>query len=297
MSSSVTARSAVRRFRRAPRPASTRRSSSATATRRASAARACARPSVNVIEEIGAGDRRARCGGPGRRGRRADRARRDARTRAVSAPTRSSASRSPAPTPSAAALDLPLYRYIGGVGARTLPVPQFNILNGGKHAQDSTDFQEFMVMPVGARDVLRGTARRGGDLRRAAQDPPRRGSRHRPGRRGRLRPVAAVQPGGHRGDPAGDRGRRLQARRRGRRSPSIRPRARSSSRAPAPTAAGQYRLAKEDRTLDSGELIDLWADWVARYPIVSLEDGLGGGGLARLGGADRPARRPGPARR
>src|SRR3990172_8515785 len=50
---------------------------------------------------------------------------------------------------SAAALDLPLYRYLGGVGARTMPVPMFNILNGGKHAQDSTDFQEFMVMPVG----------------------------------------------------------------------------------------------------------------------------------------------------
>ena len=50
----------------------------------------------------------------------------------------------------AAAHDLPLYRYLGGVGARILPVPMFNILNGGKHAQDSTDFQEFMVMPVGA---------------------------------------------------------------------------------------------------------------------------------------------------
>ena len=49
----------------------------------------------------------------------------------------------------AAAYDLPLYRYLGGVGAVTLPVPMFNILNGGKHAQDSTDFQEFMVMPVG----------------------------------------------------------------------------------------------------------------------------------------------------
>ena len=45
--------------------------------------------------------------------------------------------------------DLPLYRYLGGVGATVLPVPMFNILNGGKHAQDSTDFQEFMVMPVG----------------------------------------------------------------------------------------------------------------------------------------------------
>src|SRR5688572_5612568 len=49
----------------------------------------------------------------------------------------------------AASYDIPLYRYLGGVGARTLPVPMFNILNGGKHAQDSTDFQEFMVMPVG----------------------------------------------------------------------------------------------------------------------------------------------------
>ena len=57
----------------------------------------------------------------------------------------------------AAAHELPLYRYLGGVGARILPVPMFNILNGGKHAQDSTDFQEFMVMPVGAR---RPTARR-----------------------------------------------------------------------------------------------------------------------------------------
>src|SRR4029077_20517977 len=49
----------------------------------------------------------------------------------------------------AASHGLPLYRYLGGVGARILPVPMFNILNGGKHAQDSTDFQEFMVMPVG----------------------------------------------------------------------------------------------------------------------------------------------------
>jgi enolase len=45
--------------------------------------------------------------------------------------------------------EVPLYRWLGGVGARVLPVPMFNILNGGKHAQDSTDFQEFMVMPVG----------------------------------------------------------------------------------------------------------------------------------------------------
>ena len=71
--------------------------------------------------------------------------------------------------------ELPLYRWLGGVGARTLPVPMFNILNGGKHAQDSTDFQEFMVMPVGLDDVPRGAARRRRDVRRAAHDPPRRG--------------------------------------------------------------------------------------------------------------------------
>src|ERR671930_2188566 len=61
----------------------------------------------------------------------------------------------------AAAHDLPLYRYLGGVGARILPVPFFNILNGGKHAEDSTDFQEFMVAPVGVGtfgDALRAGA-------------------------------------------------------------------------------------------------------------------------------------------
>src|SRR6187200_1797568 len=61
----------------------------------------------------------------------------------------------------AAAYGLPLYRYLGGARARTLPVPMFNILNGGKHAADSTDFQEFMVMPVGAptfADAMRAGA-------------------------------------------------------------------------------------------------------------------------------------------
>ena len=55
----------------------------------------------------------------------------------------------------AASLGLPLYRYLGGPSARVLPVPMFNILNGGRHAADSTDFQEFMVMPVGAESFAR----------------------------------------------------------------------------------------------------------------------------------------------
>ncbi|HKB27566.1 MAG TPA: phosphopyruvate hydratase, partial [Candidatus Limnocylindrales bacterium] len=63
----------------------------------------------------------------------------------------------------AAAHDLSLYRYLGGVGARTLPVPMFNILNGGKHASDSTDFQEFMVMPVGS-DTFSEALRAGAEI-------------------------------------------------------------------------------------------------------------------------------------
>ena len=51
---------------------------------------------------------------------------------------------------------MPLYRYLGGVGARVVPVPFFNILNGGKHASDSTDFQEFMIAPVGAQSFSHG---------------------------------------------------------------------------------------------------------------------------------------------
>ena len=113
----------------------------------------------------------------------------------------------------AAAHDLSLFRYLGGAGARTLPVPMFNILNGGKHAQDSTDFQEFMVMPVGVADVRRGAPGRRRDLRRAPRHPPRRGPRDRPGRRGRLRPEPRLERGRGRGDPPGDREGRLPARR------------------------------------------------------------------------------------
>ena len=56
------------------------------------------------------------------------------------------------------ALELPLYRYLGGVNARTLPVPMMNILNGGKHADNNVDFQEFMIMPVGATSFARSPA-------------------------------------------------------------------------------------------------------------------------------------------
>ena len=137
--------------------------------------------------------------------------------------------------------EVPLYRWLGGVGARILPVPMFNILNGGKHAQDSTDFQEFMVMPVGLAsfpDALRAGR---GDLRGAPQDPPDEGHATGQGDEGGFAPSlksnqaavevilraiekAGYKPGDEIGialDPAITRARGARQRR-GRASPPVR---------------------------------------------------------------------------
>jgi enolase 1/2/3 len=176
---------------------------------------------------------------------------------------------------SAAAYDLPLYRYLGGVGARTLPVPFFNILNGGKHASDSTDFQEFMVAPVGS-DTFTEAFRAGAEvfaaLRTILHDE---GHSTGQGDEGGFAPslpsneaaveviLRAIEKAGYR--PGEDVALALD--------PA------TSSILEEGTGVGgvtgRYRLEREGRTLDSSELIDLWATWVDRYPIVSLEDGLG----------------------
>jgi enolase len=174
----------------------------------------------------------------------------------------------------AASYDLPLYRYLGGVGARTLPVPMFNILNGGKHAQDSTDFQEFMVMPVGLdtfSDALRAGAEIFGALRTILHDE---GHATGQGDEGGFAPslpsneaaveviLRAIERAGYR--PGEDVGIALD--------PATTELVEEGSGADgAPT---RYVLGREGRTLESGELVDLWADWAARYPIVSIEDGL-----------------------
>jgi enolase len=175
---------------------------------------------------------------------------------------------------SAAAYELPLYRYLGGVGVRTLPVPFFNILNGGKHAQDSTDFQEFMVAPVGAEtygDALRAGAEVFAALRGLLHDL---GHATGQGDEGGFAPslpsneaaveiiVKAIEKAGYKpGDEV---------------AIALDPATSSILVEGTGTAnmTGQYRLAREGRTLDSGQLIDLWATWIDRYPIVSLEDGL-----------------------
>jgi enolase len=166
----------------------------------------------------------------------------------------------------AAAVGQPLYRYLGGNEAVTLPVPMVNILNGGRHAVGGTDFQEFMVLPLGAptfTEGLRWAAETfyalGGLLRQ-------RGLPTGVGDEGGFAPalpsnesavelvLEAVEHAGYR--PGDDVAIALD---------------------PAASelfAEGAYTLASEGRSLGAAELIDLWTDWSDRYPIVSLEDGL-----------------------
>jgi enolase 1/2/3 len=175
----------------------------------------------------------------------------------------------------AAAHDEPLYRYLGGVGARVLPVPMFNILNGGKHAQDSTDFQEFMVMPVGLAtysEALRAGAEIFGALRTILHDE---GHATGQGDEGGFAPslgsnqaaveviLRAIEKAGYR--PGEDIAIALD--------PATTELVEENSGGDG-GGATRYRLATENRTLESGELIDLWADWADRYPIISIEDGL-----------------------
>ncbi|HEU4862867.1 MAG TPA: phosphopyruvate hydratase [Candidatus Limnocylindria bacterium] len=166
----------------------------------------------------------------------------------------------------AESVGLPLFRYLGGAGARTLPVPLVNILNGGKHAIDSTDFQEFMIVPLGApsfREGLRWAAETFHALGKLLHE---QGFATTVGDEGGYAPslgsnedaIAAVLTAIERAGYAA--GEQI-----------------AIALDPATTelySDGRYSLAREDRTLTGSELIDFWADWLDRYPIVSLEDGL-----------------------
>ena len=110
--------------------------------------------------------------------------------------------------------DLPLYRYVGGTSARTLPVPMMNIINGGVHADNPIDFQEFMIMPVGAHELRRSAALRLGNLPHAARRTEEGRPQHQCRRRGRLRAQPAVGRRRARIRHGGDRQGRLQGRRR-----------------------------------------------------------------------------------
>jgi enolase len=161
---------------------------------------------------------------------------------------------------------LPLYRYVGGVSARLLPVPMMNIINGGAHADNPIDFQEFMVMPVGA-ESLAEAVRCGSEifhtLRKALHDD---GHSTAVGDEGGFAPelkgtsaaldfiMRAIEAAGYR--PGDDVVLALD---------------------PAATefyVDGRYALTSEGLSLTSAEMVDYYADLVARYPIVSIEDGM-----------------------
>jgi len=166
----------------------------------------------------------------------------------------------------AQALGLPLYRYLGGVSARTLPVPMMNILNGGKHATDGPDLQEFMAMPVGApsfAEALRWGAETYHALKKVLKD---KGYSTGIGDEGGFAPalksneeaveliIEAIQQAGY--EPGADIFVALD---------------------PAASEVfdeGKYVLQKEGRTLSGEEMVDFYEGWLEKYPIISIEDGL-----------------------
>jgi len=167
----------------------------------------------------------------------------------------------------AQSVGLPLYRYVGGTDAHILPVPMMNILNGGKHAADSTDLQEFMVMPVGAasfREALRWGAETYHALKKVLKD---RGHSTNVGDEGGFAPslgsneeaieviLQAIEKAGYK--PGADIWIALD---------------------PAASEIFEdgvtYNLKKEGRRLSGAQMVEFYADWVDKYPIISIEDGL-----------------------
>lgn len=160
-----------------------------------------------------------------------------------------------------------LYEELGGETAQTLPVPLLNILNGGKHAANSTDFQEFMVVPFGFSTYAEGL-RAGAEIFSALRTHlHERGLATGQGDEGGFAPnlpsneaalealMTAIERAGYK--PGEQVGIAIDA-----------------AATELLTTDGRYALQREGRSLESGELIDLWAGWCKKFPIISLEDGL-----------------------
>ncbi|MCZ2095023.1 MAG: phosphopyruvate hydratase [Anaerolineae bacterium] len=166
----------------------------------------------------------------------------------------------------AASVNLPLYRYLGGVYAHTLPVPMMNILNGGKHAADSTDFQEFMVMPVGAEtfaEAVRWSAEIYQSLKKVLSG---KGYRTTVGDEGGFAPSLPSNEGAVEVI--------LEAIEKAGYVPGEQVFLALDPAVSEIYQEGKYVLAKEGRELTGEEMVDFWAAWVDKYPIISIEDGL-----------------------
>jgi enolase len=166
----------------------------------------------------------------------------------------------------AATYDMPLYRYLGGVSARTLPVPMMNVINGGKHADNNVDMQEFMLAPVGFdsfHEALRAGVETFHHLKKVLSS---KGYNTNVGDEGGFAPdlksnqeaievlLQAIEKAGY--TPGEQIALALD---------------------PAATEFfkdGKYHLEAEGKALEPQAMIDYWADWFERYPIISIEDGL-----------------------
>ncbi len=163
-------------------------------------------------------------------------------------------------------VELPLYRYVGGVNAHVLPVPLLNVVNGGAHADNNVDFQEFMVAPVGAAsfsEALRWGAEVYHALRRLLHE---RGMATAVGDEGGFAPDLASNEAAIEllVDAIGAAGR----------SPGDEVALALDPATSELWSDGAYRLVGEGRDLAPDELVALWADLCDRYPIVSIEDAM-----------------------
>ncbi|MFT7861010.1 MAG: phosphopyruvate hydratase [Sulfurimonas sp.] len=167
----------------------------------------------------------------------------------------------------ATSLNVPLYRYLGGANAMVMPVPMLNIINGGSHADNSVDFQEYMIMPVGFEnfeDSLRASAEVYHNLKKILKDKNHNTAL---GDEGGFAPdlssneepiqviMEAIEKAGYK---AGEQ-------------IAIALDVASSEL----VVDGGYRLESENRTVTAAELVAYYEDLCAKYPIVSIEDGLG----------------------
>ena len=167
----------------------------------------------------------------------------------------------------ASSLKIPLYRYLGGANAMTMPVPMFNIINGGEHANNSVDFQEYMIMPVGFENFnegLRATAEIYQHLKKVIDEM---GESTAVGDEGGFAPnlksneepleviVKAIELAGYK--PGEQIALALDV-----------------AASELINDKGLYVLKSENREITSEELVNYYADLCAKYPIVSIEDGL-----------------------
>ena len=165
----------------------------------------------------------------------------------------------------AAEAGLPLWRYLGGEAAHVLPVPMMNVLNGGAHADNKVDFQEFMVMPTGASSFSEGL-RMGVEVFHALKR-----TLHDQGLS-----TAVGDEGGFAPDLDSNEAA-LTALMTGIEAAGLKPGEDVSIALDPATSElfdGAYELEHEGRSLTSAELVDYWSDIASRYPVVSIEDGL-----------------------